>query len=102
MTTPAGRRSCSRLGSAPARVRRSWSSAQTWLCSWANESLPPTALGDMERVRQFGEENDYPVLPGQASSTIPNSSLRLGWSRPPCSTPRGCGRSRWTTRNCTS
>ncbi|MFE7356360.1 DUF6882 domain-containing protein [Streptomyces sp. NPDC057543] len=36
---------------------------QTWLWSWANESLPHAALGDMERVRQFGEENDYPVLP---------------------------------------
>ncbi|CAM5428347.1 Immunity protein 35 domain-containing protein OS=Streptomyces lavendulae subsp. lavendulae OX=58340 GN=SLAV_00430 PE=4 SV=1 [Streptomyces lavendulae subsp. lavendulae] len=38
-------------------------SQQTWLWSWANESLPHAALGDMERVRQFGEENDYPVLP---------------------------------------
>ncbi|MFF4902505.1 DUF6882 domain-containing protein [Streptomyces sp. NPDC001068] len=36
---------------------------QTWLWSWANESLPPTILGDIGRVRQFGEENDYPVLP---------------------------------------
>ncbi|MFK0113207.1 DUF6882 domain-containing protein [Streptomyces sp. NPDC091217] len=36
---------------------------QTWLWSWANESLPRAALGDIERVRQFGEENDYPVLP---------------------------------------
>lgn len=36
---------------------------QTWLWSWANESLPPAAVGDMERVRQFGEENGYPVLP---------------------------------------
>ena len=35
---------------------------QTWLWSWANESLPDTALGNMEKVRQFGEENDYPVL----------------------------------------
>ncbi|MFK0202957.1 DUF6882 domain-containing protein [Streptomyces lavendulae] len=38
-------------------------SQQTWLWSWANESLPHAARGDMERVRQFGEENDYPVLP---------------------------------------
>ncbi|WP_228775009.1 MULTISPECIES: DUF6882 domain-containing protein [Streptomyces] len=36
---------------------------QTWLWSWANESLPHAALGDMEKVRQFGEENDYPALP---------------------------------------
>ncbi|ADI04603.1 hypothetical protein SBI_01482 [Streptomyces bingchenggensis BCW-1] len=36
---------------------------QTWLWSWANESLPHAVLGDIERVRQFGEENDYPVLP---------------------------------------
>ncbi|MEU2421974.1 DUF6882 domain-containing protein [Streptomyces sp. NPDC007851] len=38
-------------------------SQQTWLWSWANESLPPAALGDMERVRRCGEENGYPVLP---------------------------------------
>ncbi|MHC5903476.1 DUF6882 domain-containing protein [Streptomyces sp. S6] len=38
-------------------------SQQTWLWSWANASLPHAAVGDMERVRQFGEENDYPVLP---------------------------------------
>lgn len=36
---------------------------QTWLWSWANESLPRAVLGDIERVRQFGEANDYPVLP---------------------------------------
>ncbi|WP_411072300.1 DUF6882 domain-containing protein [Streptomyces sp. cmx-4-25] len=36
---------------------------RTWLWSWANESLPRAALGDMERVRRFGEENGYPVLP---------------------------------------
>ncbi|WP_285568002.1 DUF6882 domain-containing protein [Streptomyces sp. RTGN2] len=36
---------------------------QTWLWSWANESLPHAALGDIEQVRRFGEENDYPVLP---------------------------------------
>ncbi|MET9432219.1 MULTISPECIES: DUF6882 domain-containing protein [unclassified Streptomyces] len=36
---------------------------QSWLWSWANESLPHAVLGDMERVRRFGEENDYPVLP---------------------------------------
>ncbi|MGX1267521.1 DUF6882 domain-containing protein [Streptomyces phaeoluteigriseus] len=36
---------------------------QTWLWSWANESLPHAVLGDIERVRQYGEENDFPVLP---------------------------------------
>ncbi|MFD8756251.1 DUF6882 domain-containing protein [Kitasatospora sp. NPDC059577] len=36
---------------------------QSWLWSWANESLPPAVLGDIEQVRQFGEENGYPVLP---------------------------------------
>ncbi|MEU1312733.1 DUF6882 domain-containing protein [Streptomyces cinnamoneus] len=36
---------------------------QSWLWSWANESLPDAVLGDIERVRQFGEENDFPVLP---------------------------------------
>ncbi|ARF76413.1 hypothetical protein B7C62_32120 [Kitasatospora albolonga] len=36
---------------------------QTWLWSWANESLPQAALGDIERVRRFGEENGFPVLP---------------------------------------
>ncbi|MFJ9457422.1 DUF6882 domain-containing protein [Kitasatospora sp. NPDC101447] len=36
---------------------------QTWLWSWANDALPPAVLGDIERVRRFGEANDYPVLP---------------------------------------
>ncbi|MFB7474434.1 DUF6882 domain-containing protein [Kitasatospora sp. NPDC056184] len=39
------------------RARRSW------LWSWANDSLPAAVLGDIERVRRFGEENDHPVLP---------------------------------------
>ncbi|MFG2480520.1 DUF6882 domain-containing protein [Streptomyces fagopyri] len=38
---------------------------RTWLWSWANESLPRSVLGDIDRVRQFGEENDYPVLQWQ-------------------------------------
>ncbi|MFH8617290.1 DUF6882 domain-containing protein [Streptomyces sp. NPDC017979] len=37
-------------------------SQQSWLWSWANESLPAAVLGDITFVRQFGEENDYPVL----------------------------------------
>ncbi|GAA2792092.1 hypothetical protein RMN57_33720 [Kitasatospora sp. CM 4170] len=35
----------------------------TWLWSWANDSLPRVALGDIEKVRRFGEANGYPVLP---------------------------------------
>ncbi|WP_432103189.1 DUF6882 domain-containing protein [Streptomyces sp. bgisy091] len=44
---------------------------QTWLWSWANESLPHAALGDIERVRRFGEENDYPVLPWPGFTSDP-------------------------------
>ncbi|MEV4560479.1 DUF6882 domain-containing protein [Kitasatospora sp. NPDC049285] len=36
---------------------------RSWLWSWANDSLPRAVLGDIERVRRFGEENDFPVLP---------------------------------------
>ncbi|MER5372991.1 DUF6882 domain-containing protein [Streptomyces sp. NPDC002553] len=36
---------------------------QTWLWSWANDALPHAVLGDIERVRQYGEQNHYPVLP---------------------------------------
>ncbi|MFB7905954.1 DUF6882 domain-containing protein [Kitasatospora sp. NPDC056076] len=36
---------------------------QSWLWSWANDSLPRAVLGDIERVRRYGEENDFPVLP---------------------------------------
>ena len=35
---------------------------QTWLWSWANDSIPPTALGDIEAVRRFGEEHNFPLL----------------------------------------
>lgn len=35
----------------------------TWLWSWANDSLPQAAVGDMDRVRRFGEANGFPVLP---------------------------------------
>ncbi|MCG6498211.1 DUF6882 domain-containing protein [Kitasatospora sp. A2-31] len=38
-------------------------SRRTWLWSWANDSLPRAALGDIEKVRRFGEVNGYPVLP---------------------------------------
>jgi hypothetical protein len=36
---------------------------ETWLWSWANDSLPPAVLGGIDRVRRFGEANNYPVLP---------------------------------------
>ncbi|MEU4607839.1 DUF6882 domain-containing protein [Kribbella sp. NPDC023972] len=35
----------------------------SWLWSWANDSLPPAAIGDMHAVREYGESNGYPVLP---------------------------------------
>ncbi|MEI8408567.1 MULTISPECIES: DUF6882 domain-containing protein [unclassified Kribbella] len=37
--------------------------ASSWLWSWANDSLPPAAIGDMPKVRQYGEAHGYPVLP---------------------------------------
>jgi len=36
---------------------------QTWLWSWANDSLPRLVLGEIELVRRYGEANDFPVLP---------------------------------------
>lgn len=36
---------------------------QTWLWSWANDGLDPLIVGDMHRVREYGEANDFPVLP---------------------------------------
>ena len=36
---------------------------QTWLWSWANESLDPLIVGDMDRVRQYREDHGFPVLP---------------------------------------
>jgi hypothetical protein len=41
-------------------------SDRTWLWSWANPSIPPLALGNIERVRRYGEANDFPVLPYEA------------------------------------
>lgn len=35
----------------------------SWLWSWANDSLPAAAIGDMPKVRQYGEAHGYPVLP---------------------------------------
>ncbi len=36
---------------------------QTWLWSWANDSLPALVLGEIDQVRRYGEANDFPVLP---------------------------------------
>jgi hypothetical protein len=35
---------------------------QTWLWSWANDSLPVAVLGDIAAVRRYGEERAFPVL----------------------------------------
>ncbi|MFD0732237.1 DUF6882 domain-containing protein [Planotetraspora mira] len=35
---------------------------QTWLWSWANDSLPQIVLGDITSVRRYGEEHDFPIL----------------------------------------
>ncbi|MEV0290135.1 DUF6882 domain-containing protein [Kribbella sp. NPDC050820] len=35
----------------------------TWLWSWADETLPPAAVGDTALIRQCGEHHNYPVLP---------------------------------------
>ncbi|MFC3503725.1 DUF6882 domain-containing protein [Micromonospora krabiensis] len=35
---------------------------QTWLWSWANDSLPRAVLGDITAVRRYGEENAFPLL----------------------------------------
>ncbi|MGW2351996.1 DUF6882 domain-containing protein [Actinacidiphila glaucinigra] len=43
----------------------------TWLWSWANDSLPQAAVGDMDRVRRFGEANGFPVLPCPGFDTHP-------------------------------
>ncbi|MFK4082462.1 DUF6882 domain-containing protein [Kribbella sp. NPDC020789] len=34
----------------------------SWLWSWANDSLPPAAVGDMPKVRDHGDAHGYPVL----------------------------------------
>ncbi|WP_406865047.1 DUF6882 domain-containing protein [Streptomyces sp. HUAS MG47] len=36
---------------------------QTWLWAWANEGLPAAVLGDIARVRAYGEAHGFPVLP---------------------------------------
>ena len=34
----------------------------TFLWAWANSDIPEKAAGQIERVREFGEENDLPLL----------------------------------------
>lgn len=46
-------------------------SQRTWLWSWANESLPSAALGDIARVRRFGEAHDFPELPWPGFGYLP-------------------------------
>jgi hypothetical protein len=45
---------------------------QTWLWSWANDSLPPAVLGDIGRVRDYGEANGFPVLPWEGFNYHPD------------------------------
>jgi hypothetical protein len=35
---------------------------QTWLWSWANESVAAPALGNITDVRRYGEQHDFPLL----------------------------------------
>ena len=35
---------------------------QTWLWSWANESVPAPALGNITDVRRYGEQHNFPLL----------------------------------------
>jgi hypothetical protein len=35
---------------------------QTWLWSWANESVAPAALGNIADVRRYGIEHNFPLL----------------------------------------
>jgi hypothetical protein len=38
-------------------------SEHSWLWSWANPSLPARVVGEIDRVRRYGEANNFPVLP---------------------------------------
>lgn len=35
---------------------------QEWLWSWADRSVPPEVVGDMEQVRRYGHEHAFPLL----------------------------------------
>lgn len=35
---------------------------QTWLWSWANDTLPQAVLGDITDVRRHGEEHTFPLF----------------------------------------
>ena len=46
-------------------------SESTWLWSWANDSLPPAAVGDAHKVREYGEQHGFPVLPWESFDDHP-------------------------------
>jgi len=50
----------------------------TWLWSWANDSLPRAVLGDIERVRSYGIEHNFPLLtaPGFRADQKPVAQAR--------------------------
>ena len=50
----------------------------TWLWSWANGSLPETVLGDIDLVRRYGVEHNYPLLawPGFRADQKPVAQAR--------------------------
>jgi len=47
-------------------------SEQSWLWSWANPSLPALVLGEIDRVRRYGEANNFPLLQWKAFHSHPN------------------------------
>ncbi|MEV6348406.1 DUF6882 domain-containing protein [Actinoplanes sp. NPDC051851] len=46
---------------------------RTWLWSWANETLPSNVLGDMDKVRRYGEEHGFPLLSAPGFQIDPKS-----------------------------
>jgi hypothetical protein len=51
----------------------------TWLWSWANDSLPPSVLGDIDSVRQYGVDHQFPLLtwPGFQADPKPVDQARV-------------------------
>jgi hypothetical protein len=35
---------------------------RTWLWAWANRTMPPSVLGDIDSVRRYGVEHHFPLL----------------------------------------